>query len=503
MNAVVYCRVSTKEQVNNLSLSTQQSRCVEYCTRLGWPVLHIFREEGESAKTANRTQFQDMLAFVTAKKNQVSYVVVHDMSRFSRQLEDQLSVIANLNSAGVKLRSVSENLDETAAGKLMGNIYGAFNQFDNDRKAERTKLGMQKAASVGRFPHQAPLGYLNVSSKSGANLIPDPERAPLVQKVFELYGTGTETKLGVLRTINALGLTMPKGRKVSPQTFDRLLRNELYAGWICLPKWNLRERGIFEPLVTEELFQRVQDILDGKRISVTAHQRNNPDFPLRVFVSCGECGTPLTGAWSTGRKARYPYYRCRNAKCKAVNVRREKMDTEFAALIAKLAPERRYIRLFKEIVRQVWKQRQTDSEAILRVAKTKLDELRERKNRLVEFLLDARLDQQTYDEQVQRMTAEMEAAKAEFAAADLECMDVEAVLNFAEKLVERPKQLWLESSLEQKQRLQTVFFPDGVTYTHEGFGTASSNSFFNVFQEFISQKASLASPTGFEPVLSP
>jgi site-specific DNA recombinase len=99
-----------------------------------------------------------------------------------------------------------ENVDETAAGKPMRNIYGAFNQFDNDRKAERTKLGMQRAASVGRFPHQAPLGYLNVNSKSGANLIPDPDRAPLVQKAFELYGSGTETKRGVLRTVSALGL---------------------------------------------------------------------------------------------------------------------------------------------------------------------------------------------------------------------------------------------------------------------------------------------------------
>ncbi len=161
-------------------------------------------------------------------------------------------------------------------------------------------------------------------------------------------------------------------------------------------------------------------------------------------------------------------------------MRREKLDADFAALIKQLALERRYMRLFKEIVRQVWKQRQADSDAILRAAKATLDGLRERKNKLVEFLLDERLDQQTYDEQVQRLNVEMETAKAEFAAADLECMDVEAVLSFAEKLVEQPKKLWLESSLEQKQRLQRVSFPDGVTYTSEGFETAPSNSFINV-----------------------
>jgi hypothetical protein len=118
-------------------------------------------------------------------------------------------------------------------------------------------------------------------------------------------------------------------------------------------------------------------------------------------------------------------------------------------------------------------------------------------------LLDERLDQQTYEEQVQRLNAEMETAKMKFAAADLECIDVEDVLEFAEKLVERPEQLWLKSSLEQKQRLQSVFFPDGVKYTCEGFGTAPSNSFFSVFRELLDEKISLASPTGFEPVLSP
>jgi hypothetical protein len=76
-------------------------------------------------------------------------------------------------------------------------------------------------------------------------------------------------------------------------------------------------------------------------------------------------------------------------------------------------------------------------------------------------------------------------------------------LDFAGRLLERPQQLWLKSSLEQKQRLQRVFFPDGVTFTSEGFGTATSNSFFSLLRAFSDEKATLASPTGFEPVLPP
>jgi site-specific DNA recombinase len=505
MNAVVYCRVSTKEQVQNLSLGTQETRCVDFCSRNDWAVINVFRDEGESAKTTDRPAFQKMLTYCKSKQNALNYVVVHDLSRFSRDLADQMFVITELESVGVRLRSVMENVDETSAGKLMRNIHGAFNQFDNDRKAERTKLGMKRAAAMGRFPFKAPLGYLNIlsQSQSGTNLIPDPVRAPLVKKAFELYGKGTETKNGVLRTISALGLKTQTEKAVTPQTFERMLRNPIYAGWVVIPEWSLKERGSFAPIVSDEQFRQVQDILDGKRLSVTAHSRNNPDFPLRVFLTCGSCQTPLTGSWSKGRKDRYAYYRCRNANCRAVNIRRDKLEKEFSALLKQLTPERRYMRLFKEIVRNVWRQKQASSEELLRAAKRKIAELGERKNQLVDFLLKGRLDQSTYDEQLFRLNADVLSAEQELVNADMETLDVEAVLEFAERLIENPDHLWIESNLDQKQRLQRVFFPQGLSFTHEGFGTATSNSFFKLLDEFMGKESSLASPTGFEPVLSP
>ena len=76
-------------------------------------------------------------------------------------------------------------------------------------------------------------------------------------------------------------------------------------------------------------------------------------------------------------------------------------------------------------------------------------------------------------------------------------LDVEAVLSFAEKLIRQPQQLWRKSSLDQKQKLQRVFFPNGVTVTSEGFGTAPSNSFFGMLGQVPTGKASLASPTGY------
>ncbi len=506
MNAVIYCRVSTADQTKNLSLPTQHSRCVAYCTTNEWTVVGIFRDEGKSAKTLDRPEFQKMIRFCNLKQNAVKFVVVHDLSRFSRDMGAQAMVLAQLERGGVRLRSVMEIVDETPAGRFMRNMCGAVNQFDNDRKAERTKLGMQRAVSIGRWPFTAPIGYLNLQSErveGRPNLIPDPERAPIVRKAFELFATGTQTKRQVLRTITTLGLTTRAGKPLSAQTFQSLLANPIYAGWIVIPTWGTRDRGSHEPIVSDELFHQTQELLDGRKTSVTAHDRNNPDFPLRVFVRCGRCGTPITGAWAKGKGGRYAYYWCRKSSCRGVRARRDDLEGQFAALLESLAPESRYIRLFQTVMREVWNEKQADARSLLTAAKRKLTELGDRKNRLVDLLMEGKLSQQDYDDRRVRLQGEIESAETAVREADLDSLDVDAVLQFAERLVRRPKQLWLGSGLAQRQRLQCVFFPDGLTFTNEGFLTPASSSFFNTLARISDGKSSLASPTGFEPVLSP
>ena len=82
-------------------------------------------------------------------------------------------------------------------------------------------------------------------------------------------------------------------------------------------------------------------------------------------------------------------------------------------------------------------------------------------------------------------------------------LDLEGVLIFAEKIVTGPARLWLESSVDQRQRLQLTFFPSGLAFDGEGFGTPASSSFFSTLSSISGSESLLASPTGFEPVLSP
>jgi DNA invertase Pin-like site-specific DNA recombinase len=228
-DAVIYCRVSSKEQVQNLSLPTQRKGCLEYCQRQGWNAVKIFVEEGESAKTAERPEFQKMLTYCRENKGRVQYVVVYNLSRFSRNTYDHSAIRLLLSGLKITLRSVTEPLDDSPSGKLMENVLASFAQFDNDVRAERTKAGMKAALEKGRWPFKAPLGYKNIAINSIKNIEPDPEKSPLIREAFELMATGCHSKHEVLEIVSQKGLKTAKGKKISRQSFDALLRKTVYA----------------------------------------------------------------------------------------------------------------------------------------------------------------------------------------------------------------------------------------------------------------------------------
>ena len=106
-NDIQYYRVSSKEQVDNYSLSTQEKFCRELSERDGYSVLEIWREEGESAKTANRTQLQLMMRFAEKNKKRISRLVVYKVDRLSRDTADYLAIKTFFNKLGISLVSAT------------------------------------------------------------------------------------------------------------------------------------------------------------------------------------------------------------------------------------------------------------------------------------------------------------------------------------------------------------------------------------------------------------
>jgi site-specific DNA recombinase len=505
IGAVIYVRVSDPRQAENLSLATQLKACEDYCKRQGFHILERFEEHGESAKTADRTELQRLLQFCRTHKGQVHFVVVFNLTRFAREKYDHFTLRAHLKSLGISLRSATEPIDDTATGKLMEGVLAAFAQFDNDVRSDRTRAGMCAALELGRWTFRAPLGYLNAPRGWGKSLVPDPERAPLVQRAFERFATGRFTKKEVLADVTKHGLRTRRGAKVSPQTFDALLENELYIGVIDVPEYGVRaRRGDFDPLIREELFHRVQAVLSGRvRVIEGPRQRNRPEFPLRAFVRCGTCGRPLTGSYSKGRSDHYAYYHCR-PPCRVVNVSKADLEGLFVDELARLQPTEGYMHVLCEAVLNAWSMRKAEITKRAASVEQRTKALQQKLNRLEEaFIFDRAVDRDTYDRQSARLREELTLAQIDRHTSELEEIDAKGILAFAERVLPRASELWVHATLEQRQRLQQLFFPDGIAFDGKRFSrTAVSTPAFNWLEAFQTPETSLVDQTGFEPVTS-
>jgi site-specific DNA recombinase len=502
--AVIYIRVSTKEQTENLSLPTQLRACEEYCRRESLDVLERFREEGESAKTADRTELQRLLAFCRTNKGRVHFVVVFNLTRFARDKYDHFALRSLLKSLGISLRSATEPIDDTSTGKLMEGVLAAFAQFDNDVRSDRTRAGMKAALELGRWVFLAPLGYMNAPRMLGKSLMPDPERAPLVRRAFEEYATGRFTKQQLLEQVTAWGLRNRRGQPLSSQAIGMLLRNQLYSGIVDVAEYGVRgRRGDFEPLVSEDTFYRVQAVLSGRTPSLAPQLQGHPDFPLRGFVRCESCGRGLTGSWSKGRSSYYAYYHCRPG-CRGVNVTKARLEALFEKELARLQPTAGYMRLLKESVLQIWKARKESARADLARAARQAEAIQKKLDRLDEaFLFERSIDIDVYDRHAEKLREELTLLRIDRHATEIEELDVEGILAFAERVLPRAADLWVQASLAQRQRFQQLFFPEGMTFDGRDFvGTAVTTRAFNYLQPIEGGNERLVDLTGIEPVTS-
>jgi DNA invertase Pin-like site-specific DNA recombinase len=488
MRAVIYCRVSTKEQAQNLSLPTQLAACEAYCRREDVEVAQVFEDAGESAKTTDRPEFQRLLGYCRANKGRVQFVVVYNLTRFSRNAHDHAVIRALLLRLGVTLRSVSEPISDDPVGKLTENMLAAIGQFDNDQKAQRTKVGMRAALAKGRWTWLAPLGYTNGNAKIGEpSLIADVERVPLIARAFEMIASGHYSPADVLKTVTNLGLRTRKGVPLTPQTFGTLIRRPIYAGIIDAPGFALSGiRGDFEPLVSEAIFQRAQGAL-RRQHGPTPRRLDSPDFPLRRFVVCDRCGTPLTGSAPKGRTKTYPYYHCR--KCRGVSIRREGLHGQFVELLQGLQPKPEYLALFRAIVLDVWKARVAEAGALRAAVEARLADLRRREMLLEEaYLYGKKIDAVTYERQRDTLREQIALAEIDLGDARHEELDVEGLLTNAARL-------WIEATAEQKPRLQQALFPQGLRLKDKMIGTAATCIAFTQLRALDGENSEVASPT--------
>jgi site-specific DNA recombinase len=356
-NGVIYCRVSTKDQVDGTSLESQERICREWAERQGVTIIQVFIDKGESAKTADRTEFIKAISFCSQRKNVVRYFIVYKLDRFARSQDDHVSVRATLKRYGVELRSATEPINETPVGRAMEGMISVFAEFDNNIRRERCMGGMMERVRHGFWCFRAPLGYYRPAP--GANIAPDPEHAPWIRRIFVEYAKGTHTYEALAALMATRGMRTREGKRPSAQLMHKTLTNPAYAG--IIEAWSERHEGKFEALVPQDLFERCQP--GRRRIVATSGSnlrcRDNPAFPLRRTV-CNECGRRLTGSFSrsgSGRHKRYPYYHHQRQGCHLARfVPKESFERTFLKYLGAITLNGRFEKLLAALVQATWKQ---------------------------------------------------------------------------------------------------------------------------------------------------
>jgi site-specific DNA recombinase len=459
--AVLYIRVSTVEQAeSNHSLPVQEKKLREYCKRTNLQVLKVFVDPGESARTMDRPQFQQMLAYCRDHRRKVTHVLVADLSRLSRNVMDQGFTITALHTLGVQVVSVDEPMtDDSAIGQLTRNMIGSVNQFHSDSNSEKTRYRMKVAVQSGRFPWPAAIGYLNVDGR----LYPDPERAPLVRQALELMASGRfATGNAVLKLITGLGLNTKKGKPLSKQTFARMLSNPIYSGWIV--SGEERVLGLHEPLVSEELFQAVQDHLNGKS---RPHNKLNEDFPLRGIIRCAKCGRHLTAGWSKGRREYYARYWCWQARCKAIGVSRKDLEDQFVSLLSRLQPTAELLAQLPERAATHWQARKERIAADARALNKSLSSERTLNQKAIVANLNGKLADDDFAVVKKSIKENISRIESGIKDLDSERCTMEDLLKQTEADAIDIAGAWKKGNVNQRQELGLAFFPDGLLFSHE------------------------------------
>jgi site-specific DNA recombinase len=299
--------------------------------------------------------------------------------------------------------------------------------------------------------------------------------------------TGQYTQAEVLRHITAAGLRNPRGNKVDKRRFTQILRRPVYAAWVTLTRGDIKERGDFEALVSQDTFDKVQLVLAGRRPHVPERRLEHEDFPLRRFVKCARCGKPLTGHWTRGRKKSYAYYRCLTRGCPTGSIPKATLEDGFLDLLEELRPEPKYLALFKEIVLRAWQDRHVHVAEKRRTLQGRLDDLRARKDKLVEAYLDGTIEKQTYQEHAAKIDTDLTEARVSLTEATGGEIDIEAVLAFAEQVLGDPGALWRSLPVAKKIRLQQAIFPEGLAFDGQSYRTAVTGAAFAACAELAAE----------------
>lgn len=456
--ADLYIRVSTDEQADKgYSQRSQEEVLRRYCEVNSIRIRKIIYED-HSAKTFNRPEWTKLLATLKKHRGQSDLVLFTKWDRFSRNAPDAYQMINRLRQLDIEPQAIEQPLDlSIPENKMMLAIYLTSGEVENDRRALNVFFGMRRARKEGRYMGAAPIGYLNKTAENGRKYIaPEDGQAEIMRWAFEAIAKCTYNTEQVWR------MAVKKGLRTSKNNFWKAIRNPVYFGKIFIPKYKDEEshlvQGLHEPIISESLFYKVQDALDGRNRNLGTKVVSEEHLPLRGFLKCPKCDRTLTGSASKGRSNYYYYYHC-YPSC-GFRQKAEYVNREFLKEIKKYVPHPAIIELYKTVIRDVSQNQSYHLNNKRRLFLNQIEEQNTRISKSRDLLLSGSIEPSDYKLIKKEAEDKITVLEAQIASYSESARNIESMLEKAASAMSSLDVLYANGDVIQKREIIGSMFSE-------------------------------------------
>lgn len=298
IKAAGYVRVSSKEQVEGESLSTQRKSITDFCKSQGWKLTNIYADEGISGGSV-KDRHALLQCLYDGQNGKFNVLVIHRLSRFGRNARELLINHEELSKAGIQLRSISEGIDFSSRyGKAMLGMLAIIAELERDIIREQM---LENRIARGRkgFPTGGKLPFGRTFDRKTGQWTLDEEAVKLLRWVAGEYLKG-----GSLNDLSHILKTRYNRSLSYPQLINTLANR-------CGDTWTVNFQGeapmIYQipRILDEDTIQKIRDRLEHNR---TETRKDVQKYALTGFIRCEQCGRSLSGQTQNDKRRKYWYY---------------------------------------------------------------------------------------------------------------------------------------------------------------------------------------------------